>query len=250
MRVSVVAAVSGVLVAGVLTMVGYSGDLAALGGSTRPTPAASSPAEPKEHGPVVTGHIGDDPDPDAITYVYAGDSITARADSWLHVLSGDGHLDAVDGYARSGYRSDQVLDEVPAATGADVLVIEVGTNDINQGKTLDSIVTNVAAIATKVGADHVLLTAAPPSDETSSQWGVNRQRGSVELNARFRSEAATHDWSYTDPFAAYREADNSWHHGASADGIHPTARSNTTVAKVMAGAIERASRSSSLSGTS
>jgi hypothetical protein len=187
---------------------------------------------------VVTGHVVTVPsDAGAVTYAYAGDSITARPDSWLHVLAADPHLDALGGYAHSGYRSDQVLASMPRVPGADVLVIELGTNDINQARDLHTVVSNVDAVAARVGAPHVLLVAAPPSDHTSSLWGADRRTGSVRLNRLFRADARTHGWTFADPFAAYRTSDNAWRRGSSADGIHPTARASRAIATAVAAEI-------------
>jgi hypothetical protein len=190
---------------------------------------------------VASGHVGTvAPDAGAVTYAYAGDSITARPDSWLHVLASDPHLDAIGGYAHSGYRSDQVLHEITAVRGADVLVLELGTNDINQARDLDTTVRNIDAVATKVGAAHVLLVAAPPSDRTSSLWGADRRAGSVRLNRLLRADARSHRWTFADPFSAYRLADNGWTSGSSTDGIHPTAVASQVIARSFAADITRA----------
>jgi hypothetical protein len=193
---------------------------------------------------VATGHVGTvTPDADALPYAYAGDSITARPDSWLHVLAADPHLDAIGGYAHSGYRSDQVLADIGPVPGARVLVLELGTNDINQARDLGATVADIDAVAAKVGAPHVLLVAAPPSDRTNSLWGADRQRGSATLNGLLRTDAARHHWTFADPFAADREPDNAWRTGATADGIHPTAAASRVIAQAFAADIERAAAS-------
>jgi hypothetical protein len=193
---------------------------------------------------IATGHIGTvTPDADAVPYAYAGDSITARPDSWLHVLADDPHLDAIGGYAHSGYRSDQVLAYIGPVPGAQVLVLELGTNDINQARDLARTVADIDAVAAKVGAPHVLLVAAPPSDHTTSLWGADRQRGSVVLNGLLRADATRHGWTFDDPFAADRESDNAWRAGSSADGIHPTAAASRVIARAFAADIAAAAGS-------
>ena len=201
-------------------------------GSEPPAASSSLPAS-TVNGVAITGHVGPTAKNGQITYEYAGDSITARADSWLHVLADNSTLNAVDGYARSGARSDEVLTNLPATHGVDVLVIEVGTNDVNQGKSAQSIVANIRAIAAKASTAHVLLTAAPPSNKTDSRWGTNRQQGSQQLNTLLRAEAQKHGWSFTDPYASLREDNNGWARGTSTDGIHPTAAASVTIARSM-----------------
>jgi len=96
-----------------------------------------------------------------ITFTYWGDSITARDDSWLAVMeANDPRFDAVGGYAHSGYRADQVL-PYAKAYASDVTVIELGTNDINQGLKASVIEANIAAIVEKVdGSDGSGVPAA------------------------------------------------------------------------------------------
>jgi lysophospholipase L1-like esterase len=201
--------------------------------------AAASGVRPQE----VEGAFGvaaKDHSASAITYVYAGDSITARPDSWLHVLASDTSLEAVGGYAHSGYRSDQVLAEIHPGPTADVLVIELGTNDVNQARDLDQVVTNIDAVAARVDARHVLLTAAPPASNDWSQWGANRRVDGAKLNRLLAIDAERHGWLYFDPYAAYRQPDNAWAPGTSDDGIHPTAEANRTIARWYALGIEQA----------
>jgi lysophospholipase L1-like esterase len=192
---------------------------------------AAASAAPAESGSVVT-------------YAYAGDSITARPNSWLHVLASNRNLEAVGGYAHSGYRSDQVLAAI-GPVSADVLVIELGTNDINQDVPFTRIVSNINRVAAKVGAEHVLLVAAPPSDKDNSLWGVNRRVGSAKLNVLLAADAERHGWLYHDPFAAFRESNNSYKPGSTSDGIHPTGAANRVIAKRFAVEIKQAARAAS-----
>ena len=189
---------------------------------------------------VVRGPLGSGARPDAVTFAYAGDSITARPDSWLHVLASDVRLHAVGGYAHSGYRADQVLHEIGPAPDADVLVVELGTNDVNQAIPTVTTIANVDAVVRKVGAKRVLVVAGPPSDWTSSRWGADRRTGQVVLSRALELDAVEHSWSSVDPFADFRAKDGAWVRGSSPDGIHGTAATNVVVARVMAAAITTA----------
>ncbi|MDR6573484.1 hypothetical protein J2X60_002130 [Curtobacterium sp. 320] len=190
----------------------------------------------------VTGALGSGDRSGAVTFAYAGDSITARPDSWLHDLVPDTRFHAVGGYAHSGYRSDEVLHEIGPVPDADVLVVELGTNDVNQAIPTATTIANVDAVVRKVGARHVLVVSGPPSNWTWSQWGADRRAGQLVLSRALERDAAEHGWSYVDPFAGFRQADGAWVRGASADGIHGDAATNVVVARVMATAITRAAR--------
>ena len=191
---------------------------------------------------VVSGPLGSGDRSGAITFAYAGDSITARPDSWLHALEPDTRFHAVGGYAHSGYRADQVLAEIGPVHDADVLVVELGTNDVNQAVPTATTIANVDAVVRRVGAEHVLVVAGPPSDWTTSRWGADRRTGQVVLSRALERDAAEHGWSYTDPFVAFRQHDGAWVSGTSPDGIHGTATTNVGVARAMATAITEASR--------
>ena len=191
---------------------------------------------------VVSGALDTPALADAVPFAYAGDSITARPDSWLHQLEGDPDLHAVGGYAHSGYRSDQVLHEIGPVPDADVLVVELGTNDVNQAVPVGRITANVDAVVHKVDAHHVLIVAGPPSDRTTSLWGADRRAGQLVLSRELRAEAQEHGWSYVDPFTAIRTSDGAYEPGTTPDGIHPTAAANVRVAQDMADAIEAAAR--------
>ncbi|WP_420369150.1 SGNH/GDSL hydrolase family protein [Curtobacterium sp. L1-20] len=191
---------------------------------------------------VVSGPLGTGDRAGAITFAYAGDSITARPDSWLHVLEPDARLHAVGGYAHSGYRADQVLAEVGPVHDADVLVVELGTNDVNQAVPTATTIANVDAVVQKVGAQHVLVVAGPPSDWTTSRWGADRRTGQLVLTRALERTAQDHGWSFVDPFTAFRLADGAWVRGSTPDGIHGTAASNVVIARVLARAITEAAR--------
>jgi len=180
----------------------------------------------------------------AVPFAYAGDSITARPGSWLRDLAATpaatAVVRAVGGYAHSGYRSDQVLARMPVVHGEDVLVVELGTNDVNQHVPTATTLADVGRLVAQVAAPHVLLVAAPPSDHTTSLWGVDRRTGNAALDRALVVDAHRHGWNETDPFAADRERDGSWVPGTSTDGIHPTTAANHAIAGRFAAAIAAA----------
>jgi hypothetical protein len=191
---------------------------------------------------VLSGPLGSGDRTGAVTFAYAGDSISARPDSWLHAILPDTRLHAVGGYAHSGYRSDQVLHEIGPVPDAQVLVVELGTNDVNQAVPTATTVANIDALVDEVGAEHVLVMAEPPADHTTSRWGADRRTGQLVLSRALRADAEAHGWSYVDPFTQLRQPDGAWDPGTTPDGIHGTAAANVVVARAMAGAIEAAAR--------
>lgn len=222
---------------------GVAGDAAATAAEQAARITAAQVRELR-HTPdqVLTGVVGADVS-GAVPFAYAGDSITARPGSWLRQLAADGTdtgVRAVGGYAHSGYRTDQVIARMPVVSGADVLVVELGTNDVNQAVATDRIVRNIDTLVAAQDAPHVLLVAAPPSNHTSSLWGVDRRTGNRVLDVALAADAQAHDWSYTDPFAADRAPDDSWVPGTTSDGIHPTTAANVAIAGEFATAIRSA----------
>ena len=214
----------------------------AAAADTRVERGTTDLARPRTPDQVVSGALDTPALSDAVPFAYAGDSITARPDSWLHQLESDDRLHAVGGYAHSGYRADQVLAEIGPVPQARVLVVEVGTNDVNQAVPLDRTIADVGAIVRKVGAERVHVVAGPPSDWTWSRWGADRRSGQIVLTDALHADADAHGWAFVDPFRSLRAADGAYLPGTSPDGIHPTAEANRSVATAMADAIERTAR--------
>jgi hypothetical protein len=194
-------------------------------------------------GPVGTAVHG------AVTFAYAGDSITARPGSWLRDLASDPAVHALGGYAHSGYRADQVDALMPTVPGADVLVVELGTNDVNQAVPAARTIAAVNALVEREGAPHVLVVDTPPSDHTTSLWGVDRRTGNAAMNRDLAADARQHGWTVVDPFAADRTADGAYAPGTTLDGIHPTTAANVAIARRFASAVVAAGNATS-TGTS
>ena len=182
-------------------------------------------------GPLGTAALG------AVSFAYAGDSVTARPGSWLRDLASDPAVHALGGYAHSGYRAGQVDALMPAVPGAEVLVVELGTNDVNQDVPAPHTIAAINALVARDGAPHVLVVDTPPSDHTTSLWGVDRRAGNAAMNRDLASDARHHGWTVVDPFAADRTADGAYTPGTTLDGIHPTTAANTAIARQFASAI-------------
>jgi len=171
---------------------------------------------------------------DPTTFVYAGDSITARSDSWLYQNTNT-NFQNKGGFARAGWRSDQVLSGVRQTNfldGADVAVIEVGSNDVNQQVPTSTILANIDLIAGELHARHTLLVALPPANpDADSDYGTNRQVANTALNPILAEHAMTKGWLYADPFAKYRKGDGSYVAGATDDAVHPNTVTNKDLSR-------------------
>lgn len=168
-----------------------------------------------------------------ITFTYAGDSVTARDDSWLYQLDDDS-LVSVGGTAISGKTSAEILAASTAHPDANVLVVELGTNDVTQQVPESTVAANIVALANKVQAQHVLILALPPSNiEDDYRTHVNRRAAGITQNRTLIDMAVTHNYLYVDPFSFQRAWNNAWGTNASVDGVHPTTATNTRVAARM-----------------
>jgi lysophospholipase L1-like esterase len=183
-----------------------------------------------------------------IDVVYAGDSLTSWPGSWLDVMQNDddrGLFNVIGGYAHSGWTTAEVAPYVPTATNADVLVMMLGTNDVNHQVPVSQSMTDLRALASKTGARHVVVIATPPNDITGGgNYGTDRRVGNYEFNRQLQIYAANRGWIYGDPWAQWRAIDNTWTAGATVDGIHPSTTINERVERVIGMYIEQAWRGS------
>lgn len=172
---------------------------------------------------------------DPITYAPYGDSLTDDPYGWASRQTKTQYVEQ-GGYYHSGYTSAQILASMPAEpTGAnrpEVAVIMAGTNDVRLGATSLTINVNVVAIAEKSGAQHVIVSALPPSNLTDYGTShIDRARNDLIVNRDLIATAARHGWQYIDPFAAFRQLDGTWGTGyAISDGVHPTDTVSKSVA--------------------
>lgn len=160
----------------------------------------------------------------AITYTYAGDSITNPDNSWSWTrYLGDDTITTPGGVGISGATSAVVSNAV-TPRAVDVLVIMVGTNDVRLGVSRSTTVANVQQIAATAGAQHVVVAALPPSNLTDyGSDHIDRAAGNYATARDLQADAAAHGWLYVDPFSSVRRNDNTWAINASGDGVHPTA---------------------------
>jgi|tagenome__1003787_1003787.scaffolds.fasta_scaffold20869026_3 hypothetical protein len=98
-----------------------------------------------------------------------------------------------------------VLDD--AASGStpdrpDMLVLMGGSNDIDAGVPIATILRNQSGIPKVMGAERVPLSAVPP--EAAVQDTVD------ELNAQLPALTAREGWQFSDPLVDVRGADGSW----------------------------------------
>lgn len=180
-----------------------------------------------------------------VNVAYAGDSTTAQTNSWLcHIHAPD--FNVVGGFAKSGYRTDQVLAAITPQPTADVVVIMLGINDIHAPgySDLPGIIDRINQIAVKVDAQHVILSATAPSNITSYTRSdgtvVDPQKVQTQLNALIKSDALTMGYTYKDPFSSIRSSVTGGYHAAdeTADGVHPSTAGYVIVAQELAPVIQ------------
>jgi lysophospholipase L1-like esterase len=112
-----------------------------------------------------------------------------------------------------------------------VLVLMGGSNDIDAGVPIPTILHNLSEIPKAVGAQRVTLSAVPP--EAPVQDTVDA------LNAQLPELAAREGWQFTDPMVDVRDASGNWLPGMSDDGVHPTRRAAQLIGERLGAAVRR-----------
>lgn len=183
-----------------------------------------------------------------IRVAVAGDSLSEAPQSWMHQLADPG-ISLVGGYQHSGYDSGQVLAEIAPAEDPDVLVIMLGTNDVNHRVWAWETARNIERIAAKVRAEHVLLTYLPPSNRQPDPYThVDRTAGNLAYSRALVALAARHGWMIADPFAPLRTPAGRYVSGTTYDGTHPTGIVDAAVAERMALYIRQADKAAAGAG--
>jgi lysophospholipase L1-like esterase len=173
-----------------------------------------------------------------IRIAVAGDSTTSQPESWRADLSARFRYRFVGGYVHYGYTSKQILARIVDA-GADVLVVMVGVNDLRTGVPIATVLSNIRSIVARTHARHVIISAIVPSDIVDyGSHHLNRKLTGAELNAQLPAFAASHSWTFVDPDAAFRLADNGYAPGTTVEGVHPTQAAYQLEAHMLAMAIE------------
>lgn len=144
--------------------------------------------------------------------------------SWIALVP-QSEIKYAGGWARNGATSTAMRDNVVALAGADVVVIMAGTNNIATGLPDETLVADLEAIAGTVGAAHTVISAIAPFDARADE--------AVVLNARLASIAASHDWTFVDPWQDLRTTDGKWMDIYRSDGLHTTPDGYQTMALSM-----------------
>jgi lysophospholipase L1-like esterase len=148
------------------------------------------------------------------------DSGDIGLDSWATYADGPG-ITVVGGWAHAGATTEDMLagalDLAATGTGPtrdDVLVLMGGSNDIDEGVAIPTIMDNLVRIATGLRTGRVTLSTIPPEDGVEDEVEA--------LNAHLPALAAQEGWQLVDPMQAVRGEDGGWLPGMSDDGVHPT----------------------------
>jgi lysophospholipase L1-like esterase len=155
--------------------------------------------------------------------------------SWAAYADGAG-VRVTGGWAHAGATTADMLagvtDDVAAGAIKEppaMLVVMGGSNDIDDGVPIPTILDNLSAIVKTLGADRVTLSTVPP--EAAVQSTVD------ELNAQLPALAAQQGWRFADPMVDVRAPDGSWLPGMSEDGVHPTQRGARLIGKRLGAAV-------------
>ncbi len=189
---------------------------AAHGETPRESPVARSSPTPVPPSPSTEGD-GD------VRVAIVGDSLTAVS----YVDFADGHFDPTSwvndvlvgryvfagGWARPGATTTDMLAHV-TPLDADVLIVLAGTNDVTHSVSLARSESNLEAIAARVVAACVMVSAIPPLDAHAA--------AAAAYNESIRPFVRDHGWRWVDPWGALRAGDH-YRAGLTNDGIHPTA---------------------------
>jgi acyl-CoA thioesterase-1 len=198
------------------------------------TPSSAAPTSTTPAGPV--------------TFVVVGDSITAGAEpivgtapagtawgfgegTWLPAAVG-APLEFEGGWAVSGATTDEMRSGV-VPTGADVVVVVAGTNDLLRGVPWPTSRDNLLAIVDTVGTAHVVLATVPPLDNGP----VQREAYDQSL----RELADQEGWQLVDPWRSVERA-GAWVAGSARDGVHPTQQTADRAGQVIRRAVLAAGR--------
>ena len=162
--------------------------------------------------------------------VFIGDSITDYysldvyyADLPLKTYDRGIGGDRTDGvYARL---KGSLYDLAPAK-----IVMMIGINDINSGRSNEEILANYGAILSEIRANlpaaEVTCLSVLPMDARVEAWGIDLAKATAQikdLNARIKPLAESKGYRFVDLFPLFAEQDDRLISAYSDDGLHPNA---------------------------
>lgn len=160
---------------------------------------------------------------DAVAFAVVGDSITEAnspnfiggrvgAGSWVsHAQSNAARF--AGGWADGGAQTAVMAKNFEPVTGAEVLVILAGTNDVLNDVPFDETAQNIKDISEASKAEHVVVSSIPPLNEDPD--------AAAQFNERLQDLAGSEGWEWVDGSAGLREGDQ-YGEDMSEDGVHPT----------------------------
>lgn len=158
-----------------------------------------------------------------------GDRVTAApaASSWMTYVSGHGvrvTSSFVDGDARA-----RDLVSLVEPSEADVLVVAVGTNDLDYGPVGDEIELSLQRIAERVGVPEVLISSIPPVS--------GQPQKTADYNDLLARIAYRHDWSFVDAGSVVVADDCRYRKGLGDDEGRPTAEGARLIGEAVRGVL-------------
>ena len=162
--------------------------------------------------------------------VFIGDSITDgyRLNNYYNDLPLATYNRGIGGDVTSGVIArlkTSVIDLKPAK-----VIMMIGINDINIGRTNDEIMTNyktiIEEIQTKLPATEIICESVLPMDNRVTAWGIDLPKtiGKIkDLNARIKTYVESKGILFVDLFTPFADENDQQIPSYSYDGLHPNA---------------------------
>ena len=162
--------------------------------------------------------------------VFIGDSITDgyRLNNYYNDLPLATYNRGIGGDVTSGVIArlkTSVIDLKPAK-----VILMIGINDINIGRTNDEIMTNyktiIEEIQTKLPATEIICESVLPMDNRVTAWGIDLPKTIdkiKDLNARIKTYVESKGILFVDLFTPFADENDQQIPSYSYDGLHPNA---------------------------
>ena len=162
--------------------------------------------------------------------VFIGDSITDgyRLNNYYNDLPLATYNRGIGGDVTSGVIArlkTSVIDLKPAK-----VIMMIGINDINIGRTNDEIMTNyktiIEEIQTKLPATEIICESVLPMDNRVTAWGIDLPKTIdkiKDLNARIKTYVESKGILFVDLFTPFADENDQQIPSYSYDGLHPNA---------------------------